>query len=99
MIELFAIEQTKVVGNLTAQAGVRYSRENPAAYIQSNLVALEHIIKVCRYKRVGDLVYTYRSWVHGVTTTWLLMNSSTATAVGPDQQCNIGKDYLISQYN
>jgi UDP-glucuronate 4-epimerase len=41
---LFAAEQPRVVVNLAAQVGVRYSLENPAAYIQSNLVGFAHIL-------------------------------------------------------
>ena len=45
---LFAEERPDVVVNLAAQAGVRYSLENPAAYIQSNLVGFGHILEGCR---------------------------------------------------
>ncbi len=45
LMALFAAEQPRVVVNLAAQAGVRYSLENPAAYIQSNLVGFGHILE------------------------------------------------------
>ena len=46
---LFASERPQVVVNLAAQAGVRYSLENPAAYIQSNLVGFGHLLEGCRH--------------------------------------------------
>ena len=45
LMALFAAERPQVVVNLAAQAGVRYSLENPAAYIQSNLVGFGHILE------------------------------------------------------
>ena len=57
----------KVV-NLAAQAGVRYSIENPAAYIQSNLVGFGHILEGCRHQRVQHLVYASSSSVYGGNT-------------------------------
>jgi len=62
---LFAEEQPQVVVNLAAQAGVRYSLENPAAYIQSNLVGFGHILEGCRHNGVGHLVYASSSSVYG----------------------------------
>ena len=55
-------EPQKVV-NLAAQAGVRYSIENPAAYIQSNLVGFGHILEGCRHHGVNHLVYASSSSV------------------------------------
>jgi len=57
----------KVV-NLAAQAGVRYSIENPAAYIQSNLVGFGHILEGCRHYGVEHLVYASSSSVYGGNT-------------------------------
>ncbi|PTT93484.1 capsular biosynthesis protein CpsI, partial [Pseudomonas sp. HMWF031] len=54
--ELFAREKPRVVVNLAAQAGVRYSLENPAAYIQSNLVGFGNILEGCRHHGVENLV-------------------------------------------
>ena len=55
---------SKVV-NLAAQAGVRYSIENPAAYIQSNLEGFGHILEGCRHNGVEHLVYASSSSVYG----------------------------------
>ena len=62
---LFAEEQPQVVVNLAAQAGVRYSLENPAAYIQSNLVGFGHVLEGCRHHDVEHLVYASSSSVYG----------------------------------
>lgn len=56
------------VVNLAAQAGVRYSIENPAAYIQSNLVGFGHILEGCRHHGVAHLVYASSSSVYGGNT-------------------------------
>ena len=65
LMALFAEEQPLVVVNLAAQAGVRYSLENPAAYIQSNLVGFGHILEGCRHHGVKNLVYASSSSVYG----------------------------------
>ena len=65
LLRLFAAEQPRVVVNLAAQAGVRYSLENPAAYIQSNLVGFGHILEGCRHHGVENLVYASSSSVYG----------------------------------
>ena len=65
LMRLFAGEQPAVVVNLAAQAGVRYSLENPAAYIQSNLVGFGNILEGCRHHGVGHLVYASSSSVYG----------------------------------
>ena len=62
---LFAEEQPQVVVNLAAQAGVRYSLENPAAYIQSNLVGFGHLLEGCRHYGTENLVYASSSSVYG----------------------------------
>ena len=54
----------KVV-NLAAQAGVRYSIENPYAYLNSNLVGFINIIEMCRHKKVEGLIYASSSSVYG----------------------------------
>lgn len=51
--------------HLAAQAGVRYSLQNPAVYIQSNLVGFGHVLEVCRQQGVGHLVYASSSSVYG----------------------------------
>ncbi|MBR0347589.1 MAG: SDR family NAD(P)-dependent oxidoreductase, partial [Rudaea sp.] len=53
------------VVNLGAQAGVRYSRENPRAYVDSNLVGFINILEACRYGGVENLVYASSSSVYG----------------------------------
>ena len=56
--ELFATHNPRAVIHLAAQAGVRYSLENPAAYVQSNLVGFGHILEGCRHHQVEHLVMT-----------------------------------------
>ena len=57
-------EPEKVV-NLAAQAGVRYSLENPQAYIQSNVVGFINILECCRHHQVKGLIYASSSSVYG----------------------------------
>ena len=54
-----------VVVNLAAQAGVRYSIENPRAYVESNLVGFFNVLEACRYHPVKHLVYASSSSVYG----------------------------------
>ena len=68
MRKLFAENYFDVVVNLAAQAGVRYSIENPAAYIDANLVGFGHILEGCRHSGVGHLVYASSSSVYGSNT-------------------------------
>ena len=56
MAQLFEREQPQAVVHLAAQAGVRHSLENPAVYIQSNLVGFGHLLEGCRQQRVAHLV-------------------------------------------
>jgi len=65
MADLFAATKPRAVVNLAAQAGVRYSLENPAAYIQANLVGFGHILEGCRHHGVEHLVYASSSSVYG----------------------------------
>jgi UDP-glucuronate 4-epimerase len=65
---LFAQHQFDVVVNLAAQAGVRYSIENPQAYVDSNLVGFVNILEGCRQSQVQHLVYASSSSVYGVNT-------------------------------
>ena len=62
---LFAKEQFDKVVNLAAQAGVRYSIENPHTYIDSNIVGFINIIECCRHNLVKHLVYASSSSVYG----------------------------------
>jgi UDP-glucuronate 4-epimerase len=68
MQRLFSDRQFDAVVNLAAQAGVRYSIENPAAYIDANLVGFGHILEGCRHNGVGHLVYASSSSVYGSNT-------------------------------
>lgn len=61
------LKPNKVI-NLAAQAGVRYSLENPSAYIQSNLVGFANILEGCRSVGVEHLVYASSSSVYGANT-------------------------------
>lgn len=63
---LFAEYSFDVVVNLAAQAGVRYSLENPNAYVDSNLVGFVNILEGCRHSNVGHLVYASSSSVYGM---------------------------------
>jgi len=58
-----------IVINLAAQAGVRYSIENPYAYMESNLVGFLNIIELCRYKNVKSFIYASSSSVYGANIT------------------------------
>lgn len=69
MDALFAAEGFSHVVNLAAQAGVRYSIENPRSYIQSNLVGFGNILEGCRHNKVGHLVFASSSSVYGLNTS------------------------------
>ena len=62
---LFAEHKFDIVVNLAAQAGVRYSIENPDAYIQSNMIGFYNILEACRNNPVEHLVYASSSSVYG----------------------------------
>ena len=66
--QLFADERPDAVVNLAAQAGVRYSLENPHAYVESNLVGFANILEGCRRWDVGHLVFASSSSVYGANT-------------------------------
>ncbi|HRP98652.1 MAG TPA: NAD-dependent epimerase [Rhodocyclaceae bacterium] len=65
---LFAAEGFERVVHLAAQAGVRYSLQNPHAYVDSNIVGFMNILEGCRHARVGHLVYASSSSVYGGNT-------------------------------
>ena len=69
MEALFAKEKFEKVINLSAQAGVRYSIENPHSYIDSNIVGFLHILEGCRHHDVQHLTYASSSSVYGANTT------------------------------
>lgn len=66
--EIFSCNKPQRVVNLAAQAGVRYSIENPLAYIDSNIVGFAHILEGCRHNEVDHLVYASSSSVYGANT-------------------------------
>lgn len=68
MAALFKEQKFNRVVNLAAQAGVRYSLENPLAYIDTNLVGFGHILEGCRHNNVEHLVYASSSSVYGGNT-------------------------------
>ncbi|MCX6882891.1 MAG: NAD-dependent epimerase, partial [Verrucomicrobia bacterium] len=69
MAEIFRTEQPQRVVHLAAQPGVRYSIQNPHAYIDSNLVGFINILEGCRHQEVQHLVYASSSSVYGANTT------------------------------
>jgi UDP-glucuronate 4-epimerase len=68
MADLFAATKFDAAVHLAAQAGVRYSIENPSAYIDANLVGFLHVLEGCRHARVGHLVFASSSSVYGANT-------------------------------
>lgn len=66
MEELFKIEQFDFVCHLAAQAGVRYSLENPHSYAESNLLGFLNILEGCRHNKVKHLTYASSSSVYGL---------------------------------
>ena len=66
--KLFKDEKFDGVINLAAQAGVRYSIENPLAYIDTNLVGFANILEGCRHNKIGHLVYASSSSTYGLNT-------------------------------
>ena len=64
--KLFENEKFDAVCNLAAQAGVRYSLENPHAYIDSNVVGFMNILEACRHNNVKNLCYASSSSVYGL---------------------------------
>jgi UDP-glucuronate 4-epimerase len=66
--KLFAENSFQRVVNLAAQAGVRYSLENPHAYIDANIVGFMNILEACRHNKVEHLVYASSSSVYGSNT-------------------------------
>ncbi len=68
MEALFATHRFDAVINLAAQAGVRYSLENPHAYVDSNIVGFTNILECCRHHKIGHLVYASSSSVYGMNS-------------------------------
>lgn len=78
IFQLFEDENFDKVCNLAAQAGVRYSLENPYAYINSNIVGFINLLEACRHNKIEHLVYASSSSVYGNNTK---MPLSTADSV------------------
>jgi len=68
--KIFSKYNPEIVFNLAAQAGVRYSIENPGAYIESNLVGFCNILEACRKYKVKNLIYASSSSVYGGNTNY-----------------------------
>lgn len=69
IMRIFKVESPEIVINLAAQAGVRYSLENPRAYIDSNIVGFINILEACRHHNVKNLIYASSSSVYGANTS------------------------------
>lgn len=69
---IFEVYKPNIIVNLAAQAGVRYSIENPDVYIQSNIVGFYNILEACRNYPVDHLVYASSSSVYGSNKRFLL---------------------------
>lgn len=67
--QCFQDHQFDRVIHLAAQAGVRYSLENPMSYVESNLIGFTNIIEACRYAKTPHLTYASTSSVYGANTT------------------------------
>jgi len=65
LLLLFEVEKFDIVVNLAAQAGVRYSIDNPETYIQSNLVGFANVLEACRQFNIEHLIYASSSSVYG----------------------------------
>ena len=69
LLNLGRAENFDVVLNMAAQAGVRYSLENPSAYVQANLVGFGNILELCRQTAVKHLIYASSSSVYGLNSS------------------------------
>lgn len=76
--DCFQTHRPERVVNLAAQAGVRYSIENPLAYVESNVVGFTHILEGCRHFDVEHLVYASTSSVYGANTAMPFAVSQSA---------------------
>ncbi|HEY9846943.1 MAG TPA: NAD-dependent epimerase [Candidatus Caenarcaniphilales bacterium] len=65
MIQLFQTQTFDCVVNLAAQAGVRYSLQNPLAYVDSNMAGFVHLLEGCRHSQIKHLVFASSSSVYG----------------------------------
>jgi UDP-glucuronate 4-epimerase len=69
MAEVFSRERFDAVANLAAQAGVRYSIENPHAYIDANITGFMNVLEGARHGKTGHLVYASTSSIYGLNTS------------------------------
>jgi UDP-glucuronate 4-epimerase len=67
--DIFKKNKPDKVVNLAAQAGVRYSMENPQSYVDSNIIGFTNILEACRHNNVKHLVYASSSSVYGANTS------------------------------
>ena len=67
---LFASEQFDAVCHLAAQAGVRYSLENPLAYVRTNMLGFANVLEACRHNGVKNLCYASSSSVYGLNQVY-----------------------------
>ncbi|CAN8140134.1 Protein CapI [uncultured Thiomicrorhabdus sp.] len=74
--QLFSVEKFDAVVNLAAQAGVRYSIENPRAYIDANIVGFINILEACRHFDVNNLAYASSSSVYGLNEAYPFSTSN-----------------------
>src|SRR5574344_2221330 len=84
MMSLFEKEKFDGVVNLAAQAGVRYSLQNPQAYIDSNVTGFLNVLECCRKYPVAHLVYASSSSIYGRNTETPDRKSNTSELQSPD---------------
>ena len=65
LLQLFSHQKFELIVHLAAQAGVRYSIDNPEAYIQSNLIGFSNILEACRKTNMNELIFASSSSVYG----------------------------------
>jgi len=75
--KFFKVNKPTIVLNLAAQAGVRYSLQNPEAYVKSNILGFLNILENCRYNKIEHLVYASTSSVYGANTKMPFTESDT----------------------
>lgn len=90
--KVFENHNITLVINLAAQAGVRYSIENPKVYIQSNIIGFYNILENCRKFEIKNLIYASSSSVYGITdgldTEELDIHNNPASLYGATKICN-----------
>lgn len=91
IMNLFKENKITTVVNLAAQAGVRYSLENPHAYVDSNLIGFVNILEACRHHNIQHLVYASSSSVYGANKKFLFplkIMLITLSAYTPPRKAN-----------